>query len=188
MVDEKSTYIQSRAYMDQNANRIENEEHSTDSSQSVNVNIVNVDVSSGVIRYLEDKGGNVDVSSGVIRYMVDKGGKVDVSSEVIGYLVDKGGKVDVSSEVIGYLVDKGGNVDVSSKVIGYLVDKGGQVNASSKIKDKHGITPILAAIWEGHTSSVKILLQKGASKEGSSPDGMSYLECAEKEDIKQLLQ
>ncbi|XP_063398766.1 myotrophin-like [Mytilus trossulus] len=71
-----------------------------------------------------------------------------------------------------------------SEVIGFLVDKGGQVD----IKDKHGITPILAAIWEGHTNSVKILLQKGASKTGSSPDGMSYLECAEKEEIKQLLQ
>ena len=26
-------------------------------------------------------------------------------------------------------------------------------------KDKHGITPVLAAIWEGHTSCVKYLLE-----------------------------
>lgn len=29
-------------------------------------------------------------------------------------------------------------------------------------KDKHGITPILAAIWEGHTSCVEYLLKKVA--------------------------
>lgn len=29
---------------------------------------------------------------------------------------------------------------------------------------------------------------QGASKTGSSPDGMSCIECAEKDDIKQLLQ
>jgi len=28
-----------------------------------------------------------------------------------------------------------------------------------KRKDKHGITPILAAIWEGHTSCVELLLK-----------------------------
>jgi ankyrin repeat protein len=31
---------------------------------------------------------------------------------------------------------------------------GGNVNA----RDAHGITPLLAAIWEGHTDVVKILL------------------------------
>lgn len=29
-----------------------------------------------------------------------------------------------------------------------------------KSKDKHGITAILAAIWEGHTDCVKLLLEK----------------------------
>jgi ankyrin repeat protein len=27
-------------------------------------------------------------------------------------------------------------------------------------KDKHGITALLAAIWEGHTDCVKLLLEK----------------------------
>ena len=67
--------------------------------------------------------------------------------------------------------------------------------------DKHGISPLLAAIWEGHTSCVQFLLEKvrknteikmltclqGASKCGTAPDGSSYIEAAEKEEIKALL-
>ena len=43
-----------------------------------------------------------------------------------------------------------------TEVLQYLVSKGANHNA----KDKHGITVILAAIWEGHTDCVKFLLQK----------------------------
>ena len=43
-----------------------------------------------------------------------------------------------------------------TEVLQYLVSKGANANA----KDKHGITVILAAIWEGHTECVKFLLQK----------------------------
>ncbi|KAH8249125.1 hypothetical protein KR032_006264 [Drosophila birchii] len=68
-------------------------------------------------------------------------------------------------------------------VLEFLIDIGADVDR----KDKHGITPILAAIWEGHTSCVEYLLKKGASKSGSTPDGQSYLEAAEKDEIKKLL-
>lgn len=54
-------------------------------------------------------------------------------------------------------------------------------------KDKHGITPILAAIWEGHTTCVELLLQKGAKKDGVAPDGKSYVDSAENIEIRQLL-
>jgi len=54
-------------------------------------------------------------------------------------------------------------------------------------KDQHGITALLAAIWEGHTDCVKLLLSKGALKNGCSPDGTSYVDAAEKEEIKELL-
>ena len=43
-----------------------------------------------------------------------------------------------------------------TEVLQYLVSKGANANA----KDKHGITVILAAIWEGHTDCVKFLIQK----------------------------
>ncbi|EDW88799.1 myotrophin [Drosophila yakuba] len=68
-------------------------------------------------------------------------------------------------------------------VLQFLINIGADVDR----KDKHGITPILAAIWEGHTSCVELLLKKGASKNGSTPDGQSYLEAAEKDEIKKLL-
>lgn len=53
--------------------------------------------------------------------------------------------------------------------------------------DKHGITPILAAIWEGHTECVRLLLDNGVPKIGQAPDGTSYLDSAEKQEIKELL-
>lgn len=55
-------------------------------------------------------------------------------------------------------------------------------------KDKHGISALLAAIWEGHTNCVKLLIEKGAEKSGETPDGTSYLEVAESDEIKRLLQ
>ncbi|XP_015042090.2 myotrophin [Drosophila pseudoobscura] len=54
-------------------------------------------------------------------------------------------------------------------------------------KDKYGITPLLAAIWEGHTSCVEYLLQMGAKPNELTPTGESYMEVAEIEEIKELL-
>ena len=42
------------------------------------------------------------------------------------------------------------------EVLEYLSANGADINA----KDKHGISVILAAIWEGHTKCVKFLLAK----------------------------
>jgi len=69
------------------------------------------------------------------------------------------------------------------EVIKYLCKKGAKVNAD----DKHGISPLLAAVWEGHTTCVKFLLENGAARDGKTPDGSSYVEAAEKQEIKELL-
>jgi len=92
-------------------------------------------------------------------------------------------KINVNAQIDGrvplhYAADYG-QVDVLT----YLLDKGADPN----VLDKHGISVVLAAIWEGHTECVKILLKNGASKSGTTPDGLPYLEAAEKPEIKQLL-
>lgn len=91
--------------------------------------------------------------------------------------------MDVNIEVQGrlplhYAADYG-----QADVLDYLIIKGANVNAP----DKYGITPLLSAIFEGHTDSVKLLLEKGADKTGKSPDGQSYIDCAETDEIKTLL-
>lgn len=89
------------------------------------------------------------------------------------------------TSVLDYLLSKGANVDVceSSNFTSILPNHSLQFKAV----DKHGITPILAAIWEGHTACVQLLLDKGATKSGSAPDGTSYVDAAEKPEIKKLL-
>jgi len=69
------------------------------------------------------------------------------------------------------------------EVIEYLVSKGADIN----LPDKHGITPLLASIFEGHAKCVKYLLSKGAKKDGKAPDGSSYYDAAESDEIKALL-
>ncbi|KAL6438502.1 hypothetical protein ACFW04_004528 [Cataglyphis niger] len=91
--------------------------------------------------------------------------------------------IDVNQMIDGrtplhYAADYG-----QSEVVRYLLEKGANANAT----DKHGITTLLAAIWEGHTNCVKLLLEKGAKPDGLTPDGTSYLDAAEKDEIKQLL-
>lgn len=68
-------------------------------------------------------------------------------------------------------------------VLEYLITKGADVNAL----DKHGISCILAAIWEGHITCVKLLLDSGAKKNGQTPDGTSYVDATDKPEIKSLL-
>lgn len=74
------------------------------------------------------------------------------------------------------------------------------------MKDKHHITPLLAAVWEGHTKCVQLLIEKvlfkimltinnikylfsfqGADKGGKTPDGSKYLDVVEKDEIRKLL-
>jgi ankyrin repeat protein len=43
-----------------------------------------------------------------------------------------------------------------NQIIDYLLSKGADVNSL----DQHGITPLLAAIWEGRADTVKLLLAK----------------------------
>ncbi|CAH3039923.1 unnamed protein product [Pocillopora meandrina] len=70
-----------------------------------------------------------------------------------------------------------------SNVIEYLISKGADINRA----DKYGITPLLASIYESNTDCVKLLLEKGADKTLKAPDGSSYIECAEIDEIKSLL-
>jgi len=92
-------------------------------------------------------------------------------------------KVDVNALLDGrsplhYAADYG-----QQDVIRYLITKGANVNAV----DKHGISALLAAIWEGHTECVRLMIDSGADKSGRTPDGKTYFEVAEKPEIKSLL-
>uniref|UniRef100_A0A1L8E7W7 Putative myotrophin n=1 Tax=Haematobia irritans TaxID=7368 RepID=A0A1L8E7W7_HAEIR len=42
------------------------------------------------------------------------------------------------------------------EVLEYLINMGAEID----VTDNHGITPLLAAVWEGHTRCVKLLLDK----------------------------
>ena len=107
-----------------------------------------------------------------------KNGEVEVVKQRV-----EGDGLDVNALVEGrtplhYAADYG-----QVPVMEYLLARGAVVDA----KDKHGISPLLAAVWEGHVDCVKLLLGKGADRRGTAPDGTSYAEAAEKQEIKALL-
>lgn len=70
-----------------------------------------------------------------------------------------------------------------TEVLAYLISRGAVVDDA----DKHGITPLLAAIWEGHTACVKMLIEAGAQKTGACPDGSTYMDAAANSEIRALL-
>ncbi|KAA0185886.1 hypothetical protein FBUS_10584 [Fasciolopsis buskii] len=65
-------------------------------------------------------------------------------------------------------------------------DVRGVENSLSKKCDNYGVTPLLAAIYEGHIACARFLLENGA-KLGSAPDGSSYVEVAQSDELKQVL-
>ncbi|KAF2359443.1 Ankyrin repeat-containing domain [Trinorchestia longiramus] len=101
--------------------------------------------------------------------------------EKVKEAVEKG--VDVNAAIDGRiplcLASDYGQLDV----LNFLLSRGADVDVS----DKFGVSPLLAAIYEGHTQCVQSLLKAGAKKDGRAPDGSTYLEAAEKEEIKALL-
>ena len=69
------------------------------------------------------------------------------------------------------------------EVIEFLIKKGASVNKA----DVHGITPLLAAIYENHVEAARTLIKNGAKKDGTCPDGSSYLDAASSSEMKDLL-
>ncbi|VDK50132.1 unnamed protein product [Anisakis simplex] len=69
------------------------------------------------------------------------------------------------------------------EIMQYLLSKGADVN----VTDVHGITALLAAVFEGHKQIVCLLLSKGARRDDKAPDGRCIAECTNEEDIKQML-
>jgi len=108
-----------------------------------------------------------------------KNGEID---DVKRFVEEDG--ADVNKEVDGrrplhYAADFG-----HVEVVDYLIGKGADVDA----RDKHDITPLLAAVFEGHTEVVRLMLANGARKDMPAPGGRSILDAADKEEIKMLLQ
>ncbi|KAK4471982.1 hypothetical protein MN116_005360 [Schistosoma mekongi] len=68
------------------------------------------------------------------------------------------------------------------EICDYLIRKGADIN----VNDNFGVTPLLAAIYEGHVDCVSLLLNNGA-KLGLAPDGSTYTECATSEDVRSIL-
>jgi len=69
------------------------------------------------------------------------------------------------------------------EVMQYLLSKRADIN----VKDRFGITPLLAAVYEGHEEAVKFLVKNRADKTVKGPDGLTAKEAAEKESIRNAL-
>ncbi|XP_018650894.1 putative myotrophin [Schistosoma mansoni] len=91
--------------------------------------------------------------------------------------------------LIHYAADYG-----QKEICDYLIRNGADIN----VNDGFGVTPLLAAIYEGHIDCVSLLLNNvtpywlnkfifQGAKLGLAPDGSTYVDCATSEDIRNIL-
>ncbi|CAL8098437.1 unnamed protein product [Calicophoron daubneyi] len=106
-----------------------------------------------------------------------KNGDIESLKEKTKDIPDINQKFKYDRTLMHYAADYG-----QTDVCKYLIEHG----ANPNLADKYGVTPLLAAIYEDHIDCAGVLLNKGA-KMGQAPDGRSYMENAQSENMKKLL-
>ena len=96
-----------------------------------------------------------------------KNGEMENIQKAIESVVDINADISGGRSGLHFASDYG-----QLEVCEFLVSKGANVD----LVDKHGITPLLAAIWEGHSDVCKFLISQGAKKDGLAPNGYTYME------------
>ncbi|VUZ45325.1 unnamed protein product [Hymenolepis diminuta] len=69
-----------------------------------------------------------------------------------------------------------------SEIIESLIRKGADINA----KDGYGMTPLIAAVYEGHSKCVAVLLKYKANI-SLDPKGKNLCDCTDSQEIKDML-
>ncbi|MEQ2218768.1 hypothetical protein XENOCAPTIV_007890 [Xenoophorus captivus] len=67
------------------------------------------------------------------------------------------------AEVVEYLISKGADVNSTVQAAGILKEDFKNhfyLISSQQVPDKHGLTPLISACYEGHLQCVKILIEK----------------------------
>ncbi|XP_027198121.1 myotrophin-like isoform X2 [Dermatophagoides pteronyssinus] len=108
-----------------------------------------------------------------------KNGDLDTVKEIIEHIGTSNIDIMIDGRrPIHYAADYG-----QKEILEYLIQLGANVNSL----DRHGISALLAAIWEGHIECCRLLISNGAKIDGRTPDGKSYVDAAENVEIKRLL-
>jgi ankyrin repeat protein len=106
-----------------------------------------------------------------LKWSVKNGDVAECKSLVDTHKLDVNAYLSGGRAPIHYAGDMG-----QADVVEYLVSAKADVNK----EDEHGMTALICAIYEDHTSTVEALLKAGASyADKKAPDGSSYKEAAE---------
>ncbi|MFH4980558.1 hypothetical protein AB6A40_007267 [Gnathostoma spinigerum] len=117
---------------------------------------------------------------------------MDDNCETISWIIKNGDlcavKKNIDSGNVNMVIDGRNPIHIAAdyghpEIVEYLISSGADINAL----DIHGMTPLLAAVFEGHKNIIKLLLAKGARKDILAPDGRMVVDCAEQDDVKQIL-
>lgn len=149
-----------------------------------------------IVKYLISKGADVNAKNdnGLTALMAASGDKGKL--EIIKALVEgKGGLLSVFSKGadVNAQDDNGETALMRAcangklEIVKYLISKGADVNAKITVGQHKGLTALIGASFGGYLEVVKYLVSKGADINAKSDSGMTALNVAKTNAIKEVL-
>ena len=147
-----------------------------------------------IVKYLISKDADINAKrdKGLTALMVASSGKL----EIVKALVEgKGGLLSVFSKGadVNAKDDNGETALMRAcangklEIVKYLISKGADVNAKITVGPHKGLTALIGASMRGHLEVVKYLVSKGADVNAKSDSGMTALNVAKTNAIKEVL-
>lgn len=149
-----------------------------------------------VVKYLISKGADINARNDDGRTALMNAATYSGNLEIVKALVEgKGGLLSVFSKGVDVNAkDDNGETALMGacgnghlEIVKYLISKGADINAKAEATRFRGTTALILASMYGHLEVVKYLVSKGADVNAKSDSGMTALNVAKTNAIKEVL-